>query len=367
MMEQSYEKTLRHKAASFRASSHPHSAGLVGWSCPSNIAIVKYWGKKAGQVPMNPSLSLTLKEARTSTYMEYIFDPETTLPEIQFQFEGEKAPVFEDRVRSFIRSIEPFVPAIAHTTLRIESHNTFPHSSGIASSASSMGALAMCLVQIDNLVCNTEDADEVLRKASFIARLGSGSASRSIYPQFVIWGASDDWDGSSDEYAIPVNGFHETFNHIRDTILIVESGPKRVSSRKGHALMEQNPFSKTRFRQARSNLGRLKPLLVEGNWDGFIELMEEEALSLHAMMMTGRPGYLLMQPGTISIIKKVRKYRQDTGCRIGFTLDAGANVHLLYPHGEAEPVHEFIASELVPFCEQGRYIQDRMGKGPAKL
>ncbi len=366
-MEQSYEKALLLKAASFRSSSHPRSGGRVGWSCPSNIAIVKYWGKKSGQLPMNPSLSMSLKVARTSTSMEFNFDPQITHPEIQFQFEGEKAGVFGDRVRSFIKSIEPLVPAIAHTSLRIESHNTFPHSSGIASSASSMGALAMCLVQIENQVCRTEDADDVLRKASFIARLGSGSASRSIYPGFVLWGASDEWAGSSDEYAIPVNDFHETFNQIKDTILIVESGQKKVSSRQGHALIEQNPFSNTRFKQARDNLGRLKPMLEEGDWDGFIALMEEEALSLHAMMMTGRPGYLLMQPGTLSILQKVREFRLDTSCRIGFSMDAGANVHLLHARGEADRVNDFISSELVSFCEQGRYINDRMGGGPTPL
>ena len=366
-MEQSYEKALRIKAASFRSSSHPRSGGRIGWSCPSNIAIVKYWGKKRGQIPMNPSLSMTLKEARTSTYIEYHFDPGITHPEIQFQFKGEKADVFGDRIRSFIRSIEPLVPAIARTSLRIESHNTFPHSSGIASSASSMGALAMCLVQIENQVCRTDDAAGFLRKASFIARLGSGSASRSIYPEFALWGASDDWTGSSDEYAIPLHGIHETFNQMKDTILIVESGQKKVSSRQGHALMEQNPYSNTRFQQARTNLGRLKPILGEGNWKGFIEIMEEEALSLHAMMMTGRPGYLLMQPGTLSILQKVREFRQDTGYRIGFTLDAGANVHLIYPHVEADPVNEFISSELVSFCEQGRYINDCMGGGPTEL
>ncbi len=78
-------------------------------------------------------------------------------------------------------------------------------------------------------------------------------------------------------------------------------------------------------------------------------------------------GYMLMQPGTLSIIEKVREFRNDSGCRIGSTLEAGANVHLLHASADAEKVERFITSELVPFCEDGRMIMDQMGKGPSKL
>jgi diphosphomevalonate decarboxylase len=95
--------------------------------------------------------------------------------------------------------------------------------------------------------------------------------------------------------------------------------------------------------------------------------MEEEALSLHAMMMTSRPGYLLMQPATLSIIQRVRAFRNETGSRVGFTLDAGANVHLLYAKDDAEAVGRFIRSDLTPYCEDGKLIADRMGNGPEIL
>jgi diphosphomevalonate decarboxylase len=147
----------------------------------------------------------------------------------------------------------------------------------------------------------------------------------------------------------------------------VESGQKQVSSSAGHALMERNPFAGVRFRQARENLTRLNHALQEGDWNSFLELVEEEALTLHAMMLTGRPGYLLMQPGTLSIIRKVRDFRADTGSRIAFTLDAGANVHLLYDGTEAERIEPFIGSDLAPHCEQERRIEDGMGKGPERL
>jgi len=313
---------------------------------------------------MNPSLSITLKEALTSTRMRYHYDPAIREPEIQFRFEGKKTPSFEERVCSFIKGLKSYIPAVAHVVLEIDSSNTFPHSSGIASSASAMGALALCLVQMEREITGNSDSQQMLRKASFIARLGSGSASRSIYPAMSLWGKADQWTLSSNEYAIPVTGYHDVFRRMRDTILIVESAEKKVSSSAGHSLMDANPFSRVRFRQVRANLSILHSALSGGDWQGFLRLMEEEALSLHAMMMTSRPSYILMQPATLSIIHKVRAFRKDTGNRLGFTLDAGANVHLLYAEDDAEAVDRFIRSELTAYCEDGRVISDRMGNGP---
>jgi diphosphomevalonate decarboxylase len=322
---------------------------------------------------MNPSLSITLKEAVTKTRLEYEYDPGRKQTRLDFRFEGREAPAFRERISRFIRLIEPYLPWLPNTSMKIDSENTFPHSSGIASSASAMGALALCLIQAEADIAGPVEKTgnipgaESLQKASFIARLGSGSASRSIHPGLALWGKSGHWPGSSDEFSIPVTGFHASFRDMRDAILIVESGQKKVSSSAGHGLMEHNPFAKTRFRQARENLQLLKEILAEGNWHGFIAILEEEALSLHAMMMTGRPGYLLMQPQTVSILHRVREFRNDTECKIGFTLDAGANVHLIYADEDSHQAEGFIRAELVPFCEDEKVIYDRMGWGPRQF
>jgi diphosphomevalonate decarboxylase len=104
--------------------------------------------------------------------------------------------------------------------------------------------------------------------------------------------------------------------------------------------------------------------MVEGDWKGFIAILEEEALSLHAMMMTSRPGYVLMKPGTLSILQAIREYREETGDRLGFTLDAGANVHLLYAEADTPQVESYITSELIKYCEDDRIIWDQIGQGP---
>jgi diphosphomevalonate decarboxylase len=142
---------------------------------------------------------------------------------------------------------------------------------------------------------------------------------------------------------------------------------KKVSSSAGHKVMETNPYAETRFRQAHLNLKKLKAILSDGDWKGFIEIMEEEALSLHAMMMTGRPGYLLMKAGTLEIIRKVQEFRKETGKHVGFTLDAGANVHLLYDAKHEKEVRAFIEAQLLSHCENKQVIHDQMGTGPKKI
>jgi diphosphomevalonate decarboxylase len=342
-------------------------SGTIGWECPSNIALIKYWGKKPGQIPMNPSLSMTLNEARTRTKINYSHVPGRNGRGLRFRFEGKEVPAFQERVRKFLEEIELHLPFLAHTSLEIDSENSFPHSSGIASSASAMGALALCLVQIEEEIIGPMDRDQYFRKTSFIARLGSGSASRSIYPHYALWGRSDRWDHSSDEYAIPVKDLDESLLDIRDSILVVDPAPKKISSSAGHTLMDTNPFAGARYEQARENLDLLQTAMEEGDWQGFIDIVEEEALTLHAMMMTGRPGYFLMQPGTLSILQIIREYRKETGCKLGFTLDAGANVHLLYAGADAGKVEPFIRSDLIRYCENGRVIRDQVGQGPKKM
>ena len=117
---------------------------------------------------------------------------------------------------------------------------------------------------------------------------------------------------------------------------------KKVSSTLGHALMQDHPFATQRFEQAHKNLGEFKRVLIAGDLERFIDLVESEALCLHAMMMTSNPHFVLMQPNTLSIIEKVEDFRLQTQLPICFTLDAGANVHLLYPLQHRIPIMDFI-------------------------
>jgi diphosphomevalonate decarboxylase len=202
------------------------------------------------------------------------------------------------------------------------------------------------------------------QKASFLARLGSGSASRSIEGPLVVWGAHQEIPGSSDLFGVPFNfEVHPNFKEYCDTILLVDKGVKQVSSTVGHQLMFNHPFAEQRFEQANSNVSRLSEILQNGDIKAFISLVESEALTLHAMMMTSDPYFILMKPNTLEIINKIWSYRDEKNSNLCFTLDAGANVHMLYPKSEEEKVMQFIEDELSKYCQKNHYICDEVGQG----
>ncbi|MBT8324279.1 MAG: diphosphomevalonate decarboxylase [Winogradskyella sp.] len=341
--------------------------GSVKWSSPSNIALVKYWGKKKNQIPENPSISFTLNDCKTVTELSFTLKNEDKIS-FDIYFEGERSESFRPKIETFFERIAPYVPFIKSYHFKIETTNTFPHSSGIASSASGMSALAMCIMSLEKqLIPEMTDA-YFNRKASFLARLGSGSACRSIEGDLVVWGTHKNVEKSSDLYGVKLEQeLHDVFKDYQDTILLVDEGEKQVSSTVGHNLMHGHPFAAQRFKQAHSNLDELLNILKTGELDKFIAIVESEALTLHAMMMTSAPYYILMKPNTLKIINTIWEFRAKTGSKVCFTLDAGANVHVLYPKSEKAKVYEFIKTQLVAYCQNGAYICDAVGLGAKQL
>jgi diphosphomevalonate decarboxylase len=343
--------------------------GETAWRAPSNIALVKYWGKYGNQLPKNASVSFTLNNAFTETSVKYIAkaDADKNIS-LKFYFEGKENPKFSEKIQKFLESIIPHFPFLTYFDLEINSTNSFPHSTGIASSASSMAALSLCLTDMQNVIDGGLRPAEFLEKASMIARLGSGSACRSVYPYIAVWGKHSSIALSGNEHAVPFyDAVHPVFKTFKDAILIVSSDEKSVSSRAGHALMDGNPFAESRYHQAKTNLTALIPALKEGNIEKFGEIVENEALTLHALMMCSSPSYMLMLPNTLKIIDLIKTYRTEKDVPLYFTLDAGPNVHLLYPEENATEVETFIQNTLLPFCENGKVIYDQVGKGPTKL
>ena len=345
--------------------------GVISWKAPSNLAIIKYWGKHGRQLPANPSISLTLSEAFTRTTLRFSVkvNDSSQQPEIHFRFEGQPKPAFEDKIRKFINGIYPeFFPFLNRYKLDIESENSFPHSSGIASSASSMAALALCLTDMEYSLQGNEHDAGFYSKASEVARLGSGSAARSLYPYMAQWGAHKDIKDASDLYAVDFSDrIHEVFKNYHDDILIISGREKSVSSTAGHALMNNNVYAEARYRQANDRLSELLPVLKTGDIEAFQKIAEDEALTLHALMMCSEPSYILMEPSTLEAIQKIRQFRYETDTKVCFSLDAGPNIHLLYPDFEKEKVSKFVHDELRQLCVDDKIIRDMAGKGPEKL
>ncbi len=344
-------------------------SGSVTYNSPSNIALVKYWGKEAHQIPANPSISFTLNNCKTLTTLQ--FEKKTTKGfSFEVFFEGIIKNEFMPKIVQFFERIEVYLPFLSRYHFKIETSNTFPHSSGIASSASGMSALALCLVQLEQRL-NPETTKAFFnKKASFLARLGSGSACRSIEGPLIVWGSHDNIIGSSDFLGIKYPyEVHPNFNNFCDTILLVDKGEKQVSSTVGHDLMHGHPFAEQRFAQAHTNIDALIKVFKTGDLSAFISIVEREALTLHAMMMSSDPYFTLMKPNTLEIINKIWSFRKKTGLHICFTLDAGANVHVLFPENEANEIRQFVKASLIMHCQNKHFIEDNLGQGaqPIKI
>ncbi|MDP2159856.1 MAG: diphosphomevalonate decarboxylase [Flavobacterium sp.] len=341
--------------------------GSFQWSAPSNIALVKYWGKKENQIPANPSISFTLKNCKTITKLSFSKIERAENFSFDLLFEGKPKESFRPKIQKFLERVEVYLPFLKDYHFIVDTHNTFPHSSGIASSASGMAALAVNFMSLEKELNPTMTEDYFNQKASFLSRLGSGSACRSIKGEVVIWGNHQETEASSDLFGIEFSNLHPNFKNYQDTILLVDKGEKQVSSTLGHDLMNGHPYAEKRFEQAHHNLSEIKSILTKGDVNEFVKLVESEALTLHSMMMTSMPYFILMKPNTLEIINKIWKFRQETSIQVCFTLDAGANVHVLYPANVRDEVLQFIKSELVVHCQNEQYICDEIGVGAIQL
>ncbi len=321
---------------------------VCSWRSPSNIALVKYWGKIGHQLPANPSLSMTLKECYTET--QVTFSPAAKL-DVVVNFEGKANEKFAAKIVNFLSALQGELPWIKGLSLEINTKNTFPHGTGIASSASGMSALALCLT--DYMQPGMDD--DFMKRASYLARLASGSACRSVYGGFTTWG------DESNYFASPLE-VHQELSHLHDTVVVVSSEEKRISSTAGHDRMTEHAFKEARYMQAKNNFTRMKSAIKAGDMHEVGKLTENEAFSLHAMMMTAPESFTLMKPQTLSAIELIRDFRRETGLPLYFTLDAGPNLHLIYPDEGSHKIETFIDHELKPLSQ--KIIKDQRGEGP---
>lgn len=339
----------------------------VSYRAPSNIALVKYWGKKKVQIPMNPNLSFSLSSCHTTTTATF----QKGNGEIRCWVDGLENLKFLPKIKAFVERIQADFPEVSQYSISIKTKNTFPHGSGIASSASGFAALALCFADFYNQLYNQTMSKEFWQRASVWARLGSGSASRSIYGGFVRWGVGEEGnpESFSNQYATPIpkTMIHPDFLEIQDTILLVENTEKSVSSSDGHALIDNHFFKEGRITQAKKHFTDCLSALRQGNQNLLTEIIESEALSLHALMQSSKPYFILIKPNTLHIIQKIWQWRRQKKIWIVFTLDAGANVHLLHLHKDKEAVENFVKTVLSGFCKNGAYLRDRIGLGPIKL
>ncbi len=285
---------------------------------PANIAFIKYWGKKdaALRLPWNDSISMNLSQAFTTTSVE--FSSNFIKDEVK-GLEGEEVAHVSkhlDRLRK-----------IKGSTLfaRVDTLNTFPKSSGIASSASGFAALTVAAVSALGLSLSEKEL-------TILARLGSGSACRSIPDGFVEWIASEDSDKS---YAHSL--YLDFYWDLRDVLVIVQTEKKKISSSAGHEAATSSPFFHARLMSLPERVERVKEGLKKKDLGILGPAIEEDCVNMHAVMMTQTPALFYWNGATMNIIQSVIGWREE-GLPVYFTIDAGPNVHLICEEKDAQNV-----------------------------
>lgn len=280
---------------------------------PSNIAFIKYWGKKDEKlrIPTNGSISMNLSGLKTTTTVEFSQEFKKDCVVINNQNANS---IQYDRVVRHLDRIRKL--AGLNYKAKAVSKNNFPTGTGLSSSASGFAALTVAASSAAGLKLNE-------RELSILARQASGSACRSIPDGFVEWVLGEK---SEDSYSVSL--YPPDDWDIYDVVVIVSNREKEVSTTESQRKAFSSPFFKERLKRIDDKIALIKKYLKEKDFKNFGELIEEEALELHAIILTSKPSFIYWFPETVRIIKLVRKWRNE-GLPVYFTINTGHDIHLV--------------------------------------
>ena len=310
---------------------------------PSNIAFIKYWGKRNEdlRLPENGSISMNLSNLLTTTTVE--FDPSYEDDEIVIDDDLDYLAA-KKRIVAHLNRVRS--RAKIKLKAKVVSENNFPSGTGLSSSASGFAALTLAASSAAGLNFSEKEL-------SILARLGSGSACRSIPDGFSEW-----LSGNSSETSYAVSLYPPDYWDIADIVGVVSKDKKEVSSTEGQRLADSSPFYSLRLKNIQNKIETLKQFIEEKNFTKFGELVEAEALEMHAIMMTSSPSLLYLMPESLKIMHMVTKWR-SAGLRVYFTLNTGQDIHLICEGKSIRKVYQLL-SEI---SEVKQVIVNRPTKG----
>ena len=287
-----------------------------------NIAFIKYWGNRDNtlRLPSNGSISMNLDSLYTKTTVSF----QPSLPYDELIINGhETTGKGLDRISHILDIIRGMTNITEHA--EVISENNFPSGAGIASSASAFAALALAGSKAAGLKLNE-------KKLSRLARRGSGSAARSIPGGFVEWQA-----GTSDEDSFAFSIAPTNHWELVDCIAIVTASHKKTGSTEGHSVAWTSPLQAARVADAPRRLEICRNAILNCDFNTFASIVELDSDMMHAVMMTSTPSLHYWKPESIRVMNAVRQWRSE-GIPVCYTIDAGANVHVLCLEAEAHVI-----------------------------
>ena len=315
-------------ARSASASAHP------------NIAFIKYWGNRDQtlRLPANGSVSMNLGSLRTVTTVTFRDDLRADALTVNG---GEITGPALDRAAAFMDRVRALAPDAGYA--EIQSENNFPMGAGIASSASAFAALALAASRAAGL--NLKE-----NELSRLARLGSGSACRSVPEGFCEWAY-----GSGDADSASVSIAPASHWDLTDLIAVISGEHKKVGSSAGHGMADSSPYQAERVRTAPERVRKCRDAVLRKDFDALAEVSERDMIMMHAVMMTQVPPLLYWEPASIRLVKRVKEWR-DEGLPCFATLDAGPNVHVICP--------AYAADEVRGLMEKIDGVREILSSGP---
>lgn len=297
-------------------------------SAPSNIALIKYMGKEegGGNRAVNPSLSMTLRDFRTTVEIEPIgggVDRWSALPG--------SAPLREESTRRFMDFFARLKSSAGVTAaFEVRSGNNFPSDAGLASSASSFAALTLTATQAFAELRGSEPPSAL--EMARLSRTGSGSSCRSFFSPWCRWEGDD-------VRAVPCG-----LPDLVDIVAVMDGGFKKVSSSSAHGRVQTSPLFHDRIPRATRRLEKIERALAAGHFQTVAEISWEELWDMHSLFHTSVPPFFYFAPQTIACLRWAEDYWEKYGRGPITTIDAGPNVHFLVPAENAEEYRRSLAA-----------------------
>ncbi|MBI2786710.1 MAG: diphosphomevalonate decarboxylase [Legionella longbeachae] len=303
---------------------------------PANIALIKYMGKKDenSNSPDNSSLSYTLNDLKSTVRLEKITSKKDIWEPLQIP----------GRSAELVLSVEGQQRFLAHLTrikyhfgyeggFLVQSCNNFPHSSGMASSASSFAALTRCASTALSELMNIEipSTDEQAQ----LSRLGSGSSCRSFYSPWALWKENE------------VDALDLPYPELIYQGVVISNKKKEVSSSEAHKRVRSSSFYLTRPQRAEENLKLLLDALMFKDWASAFQICWSEFQDMHRLFSTCEQSFSYMTENSIELLNALQHLWDKKGDGPIVTMDAGPNIHLLYRPDQMEVAREFKSDYLL--------------------
>lgn len=296
---------------------------------PSNIALIKYMGKRDEDknIPLNSSLSYTLPDLMTSVsleqttghkdYWEPLIIPGT--PDFQLSEKGQTRYLNHlARLKEYFGYEGAFI---------VRSSNNFPHSSGIASSASSFAALTKCAcIALSEL---TNKPLPAVEEQARLSRLGSGSSCRSFFAPWALWR-----DENVEAIDLP-------YKDLIHQVILIEHGEKHILSSEAHKRIKTSKLYESRATQAEENLRTLLDDLRSQDWKSAFHIVWREFHEMHLLFTTSVPSFSYMTADGEELLKQIQNFWNQEKDGPLVTMDAGPNIHLLWRNDQKELCQQF--------------------------